>query len=110
VLTWNQIYQTIAAALGVKANIVHIPSDFIARVKPDRAGGLLGDKTWSVAFDNTKIKTFVPGFQAVIPLREGVRRALAWFDADPLRKRVDETLNQEIEDLLAAYGALGPAA
>ena len=48
VLTWNQIYQTIAEALGVEANIVHIPSDFIARVAPQMAGSLLGDKTWSV--------------------------------------------------------------
>ena len=34
VLTWNQIYQTIAEALGVEAEIVHIPSDFIAHVAP----------------------------------------------------------------------------
>jgi len=36
ILTWNQIYQTIGEALGVKPNIVHIPSDFIAGVEPSR--------------------------------------------------------------------------
>jgi nucleoside-diphosphate-sugar epimerase len=102
-LTWNQIYQTIAAALGVQAKIVHIPSDFIAQLKPALTGPLLGDKTWSTVFDNAKIKAFVPGFQAVIPLREGMRRAVAWFDADEPRKRVDETLNQEMDEILAAY-------
>ena len=82
VLTWDQIYQTIAEALGVEARIVHIPSDLIARVAPQLAGSLLGDKTWSVVFDNSKIKSFVPGFEATISLREGIRRTLSWFAAD----------------------------
>jgi len=109
VLTWNQIYQTIADALGVKANLVHIPSDFIARAAPELAGGLLGDKTWSVVFDNSKIKAFVPGFQAVIPLRDGIRRTAAWFDAEKKRRRVDAAVNSQLESILAAYGSVsGP--
>lgn len=103
VLTWNQIYQTIAQALGVQAQIVHIASDFIARVSPGMYGSLLGDKTWSAVFDNSKIKAFVPGFQARIPFREGVRRTLAWFDADPARKRIDAAVNAEMDRILAAY-------
>ncbi len=35
VLTWNQIYETIADALGVEANIVHIASDFIAKCRAE---------------------------------------------------------------------------
>ncbi|MBN1429930.1 MAG: SDR family oxidoreductase [Anaerolineae bacterium] len=103
VLTWDQIYQTIAESLDVEANIVHIPSDFIARVAPQRAGSLLGDKTWSVVFDNSKIKAFVPDFQAVIPFREGIRRTLAWFDEDEQRKRVDKAVNEEMDCILSAY-------
>ncbi len=95
--TWDQIYGTIAEALGVEANIVHIPSDFIGRVAPRLAGSLLGDKTWSAVFDNSKIKKFVPGFQAEIDFREGVRRTLAWFAADERRQYVDETVNAEME-------------
>ena len=59
-LTWNQIYEAIADAINVKANIVHIPSDFICRFDDFQIGNLLGDKTHTVIFDNTKIKTFVP--------------------------------------------------
>ena len=99
------LYETIADALGMKANLVHIPSDFIARVAPEQEGPLLGDKTWSVIFDNSKIKSFVPGFQAVIPFREGIRRTLAWFDADKKRRRVDPAANAQLESILAAYGA-----
>lgn len=104
VLTWDQIYMTIADALGVEANIVHIASDFIAQVAPDLGAGLIGDKTWSVIFDNSKIKTFVPGFQAVIPFHEGIRRTLAWFDADERRRWVNPEVNDEMDRILAAYG------
>lgn len=102
-LNWNQIYQTIAHALGVEANIVHIPSDFIAQVAPEKRGSLLGDKSWSVIFDNSKIKRFVPGYQATIPFHEGIRRTLAWFDADERRQRVDENVNAMMDRILAAY-------
>lgn len=103
VLTWNQIYETIADALGVEAKIVHIPSEFIARIVPEMSGGLLGDKTWSVVFDNSKIKAFVPGFQATIPFREGIRRTLAWFAAAEERRRVDTRVNETMDRILAAF-------
>ena len=103
VLTWDQIYQTIAEGLGVEANIVHIPSDFIARLEPELAGTLLGDKMWSVVFDNSKIKSFVPGFKAIIPFRDGIRRTLAWFERDERRQRVDEAAQEKIEHILKAY-------
>ena len=103
VLTWNQIYQAIAEALGVEPKVVHIPSDYIARVAPQLAGSLLGDKTWSVVFDNSKIKAFVPGFQAAIRFRDGIRRTLAWFAADEKRRYVDEAVQAEMDRILEAY-------
>ena len=103
VLTWDQIYQTIAQALGVEAKIVHIPSDFIARVAPQLAANLLGDKTWSMVFDNNKIKMFVPGFQATIPFRDGSRRTVAWFAADERRRRIDEAVHAEMDRILNIY-------
>jgi len=103
VLTWNQIYETLADALAVQADIVHIPTDFIVKIAPDQAGGLLGDKTWSVIFDNSKIKSFVPGFQATIPFHEGIRRTLAWFDADEKRRVIEADVNQEMDRIIAAY-------
>jgi hypothetical protein len=72
-------------------------------VVPSFHGSLIGDKTWSAVFDNTKIKTFVPGYQAVIPFHEGIRRTFEWYDADESRKWVDEPVNADIEKILAAY-------
>jgi len=105
VVTWDQLYRSIADALGVGAKIVHMPTDLIAKMEPDLGAGLLGDKAWSVVFDNTKIKRFVPGFQATIPFHTGIHKTLAWFDEDQRRKWVDEGVNATMDKLLAAYGA-----
>lgn len=88
VLTWNQIWQQCAEAAGCEARIVHVPTDFIVRVEPSLEGSLLGDKAHSAIFDNAKIKAFVADYRAVIPWREGIRRTLAWFEADPRRMRI----------------------
>jgi nucleoside-diphosphate-sugar epimerase len=103
VLTWNQIYEELAAALGVTPRLVHIPSDLIAAYDPDMLGSLVGDKAQSTAFDNTKIKRFVPDFVAPTTWAVGVRRALAWFAADPARRTVDTDANCLWDTILAAY-------
>jgi nucleoside-diphosphate-sugar epimerase len=103
VLTWNQIYETLASVSGCSANIVHIPSDFIAAVEPSLRGTLLGDKAHSMIFDNSKIKRFVPGWSARIALREGFARTLAWFEAEPSRQRVLKDKNELLDGLIAAY-------
>jgi nucleoside-diphosphate-sugar epimerase len=104
VLTWNQIYAAVAEAAGAEVRIVHMPSDFIAAREPSLAGTLLGDKAHSVLFDNTKIKSFVPGFRARIPFREGIRRTLAWFEASPDRMRSTGETDRLLDRLLAAFG------
>lgn len=106
VLTWDQIYTIIAEAVGVKPNIVHISSDFISKVMPHMRGSLLGDKSYSAVFDNSKIKTFVPNYQAIIPFYVGIRRTLAWFDADEKRRWIDDNVNIEMDQILQAYAAL----
>ena len=105
VLTWDEIYRQTASAAGVGADlrIVHIASDFIAACMPDMTGTLLGDKSVSAVFDTTKIKRFVPEFHATTPYSEGIRRTVAWFDADPARQRVDAELDAKWDRLIAAY-------
>jgi len=102
-LTWNQIYGAVAAAAGAEANIVHIPSDFIAALEPDVGAGLLGDKAESAIFDNSKIKRFVPGFKTTIPFSEGIKRTVAWFAEDETRMRIVEENNQMMDRIIARY-------
>jgi nucleoside-diphosphate-sugar epimerase len=103
VLTWNQIYTTLAAAAGETPEIVHIASDFIVRLEPSLTGSLLGDKATSAIFDNHKIRQFVPGFQAVIPFHKGISMTLAWFERDPARCLVREETHRMMDRIIAAY-------
>jgi len=103
VLTWDEIYRQVAAAAGVEATIVHIASDFIAACLPEMTGTLLGDKSVSAVFDTTKIRRFVPEFQATVPFAAGIRRTVAWFDEDPVRQQVDAAMEARWDRLIAAY-------
>jgi nucleoside-diphosphate-sugar epimerase len=103
VLTWNQITEALAAAAGCTADIVHVPSDAIAEADPDWGAGLLGDKSHSMVFDNTKLRTVVPGYRAVIPFEQGAREIVGWYDEDPARQQVDTRLDAVMDKLAAAY-------
>jgi nucleoside-diphosphate-sugar epimerase len=103
VMTWDQFYRIVGTAAGVEPQLIHIPSDFIGACLPEAMGGLKGDKAVSVVFDNSKIKRFVPGYCATVPFAEGIRRTLAWFDADPARRLIDADANAQWDRLIAAY-------
>ena len=103
ILTWDQIHQAVAEAVGCVAEIVHIPSDFIATFDEDLRGGLMGDKATSVIFDNSKIKRFVPGFVATIPFKQGIKRTLEWFEADPARRVLKAETDDLIEKIIRQY-------
>ena len=104
VLTWNQIFLEAAHAAGVSApKLVHIPSDFIISCVRAVEGTLLGDKAVSVVFDNSKIKRFVPGFTAKTSFADGIRKTIAWFDADRARQQIDAAANQRWDKLVSAY-------
>ena len=103
-LTWNQIYQATAEAAGVaQPRFVHIASDFITACLPEYTGTLLGDKANSALFDTTKIKRFVPDFVATTRFRDGIARAVRWFDAEPARQVVDPETGAKWDRLIAAY-------
>jgi nucleoside-diphosphate-sugar epimerase len=100
-LTWDQILCTIGAAVGREPQIVHMPSDVLCQLDPKYTGELLGDKSWSVVFDNSKIKSLVPSFICTVPFHIGIRRTLAWFQADPKRMKVNPETTAFIEKTVA---------
>jgi nucleoside-diphosphate-sugar epimerase len=103
VLTWDQIAYALGAALGVTPRIVHVPSDVIASRDPELGAGLLGDKAHSVIFDNSKVKSVVPGWRAVVPFERGAREIADWYLADPARQVVDEKLDALMDQLAADF-------
>ena len=106
VLTWNQIYTTIADALGVELKPVYVSSSFLAEAGEkygyDFGGGLLGDKAVSVCFDNTKIKQAAPGMTTTIPFHDGVRRVLDYVSAHPELQVEDPDFDRWCDRVIAA--------
>ncbi len=103
VLTWNQILQIMENELGMEAKKIYIPSNFINKVDPDVGAGLLGDKSYSMVFDNTKIKRFVPEFKATTYYAEGFRKILAWYEANPDKKSSDPGINSKMDKMIQAW-------
>jgi nucleoside-diphosphate-sugar epimerase len=104
-LSWNQIYEIIGDALGVKPKIVHIPSDILAKAHADYVGSLIGDKANSVIFDNSKVKRAVPGFSAEVRFDQGVRQTLGFLEKHPEYQRKDPEFDEWTDRMIEAYEA-----
>lgn len=105
-VTWNQIYEIIADALGVKLNAVHVSSEFlVASSKEDFRGGLLGDKANSVVFDNSKLKRLVPDFVATARLDQGIKQTVQHILAHPELQKEDKEFDIWCDKLVHALDA-----
>ena len=93
-LTWDQIYKTIADVLGVELKAYHVSTDFLRAVGDplgfDFTGSLLGDKSVSVVFDNSKIKRIVPEMTTHVPFDTGVKIALDYVLSHKEECQIDD--------------------
>jgi nucleoside-diphosphate-sugar epimerase len=99
-LSWNQIYEFVAQAAEAEARLVHVPSEVIAEFDTYWGDSLLGDKTHSMIFDNSKIRRLVPEFQPRIPFWQGAREIITWYDADPSRQTIDPQFDRLTDQLV----------
>ena len=107
-LPWNQIYQLFARAAGVpEPELVHVASETVAAHSEELGPNLLGDRSHSVIFDNTKIKSLVPDYCATIPFADGAREIVQWHDANPGLQVVDRTF-MDLSDRLTGWARRDP--
>ena len=104
-LTWNQIYQTIANALGKELKAYHVSTDFLIACGDkygfDFEGSLLGDKSVCVVFDNSKLKRVVPQMTTNVPFNQGVRIALEYVLSHPECQIPDPEFDQWCDKVIA---------
>ncbi len=103
-IPWNEVIQSVARAAGKEAKIVHVASDTLAKRHSRWGEGLLGDKSHSVIFDNSKIKRLVPSFKAVVPFSQGAREIVGFYRENPERCVVDAEIDALMNELVAAHG------
>lgn len=103
VMTWNQIYTTIADILEVPLHPFYVSSMFL-----DQAGPygfkrcLIGERVQSTVFKNDKLKRLVPGFRAQISFREGIRESLEYLRSHPEEQIDDEIFDNWCDTLVAS--------
>ena len=102
-LTWNGIYKILADELNVIPQIVHIPSETIAQYDQTIGAGLLGDKSHSMIFDNTKIRKLVPEFNPKITFRQGAKEIVKWYLENTGKKEPDQRIMLFMDHIIQDY-------
>ena len=104
-MTWNQIYEVVADALGVKLHAVHISTEFLAAAdggRYDFSGSLFGDKANTVVFFIKNLKRLVPGFSPAKTMEQGLRETVAQVLARPELQREDPEFDAWCDRVIAA--------
>ncbi len=98
--SWNEIFEAIAAALDVpELSLVHVPTDTLIRYNRDWEGPLLGDKSYSVIFDNAKVKGVAGEFDCAIDPWRGMQMVAERFPpSDRCDAELDRLLDRIVED------------
>lgn len=91
-VSWNSIYKAIADALGVELNAYYVSSQMLADMGKDYdfTGSLIGDKSNSVIFDNSKLRSLVPDFKAEISASKGIEMTVKNILAHPEYQHEDK--------------------
>lgn len=103
-VTWNQIYECIAKALGVELKAVHVPSEYLAASKKyDFKGSLLGDKAHSVVFDCSKLKRLVPDFVATKRMDQGITETVEYVMSHSECQKEDPEFDAYCDEVIAKF-------
>lgn len=105
-LTWNQIYATIAEALGVELKAYHVTSSFLTATGDyDFEGSLIGDKANTVIFCNDKLKRAVPGLSMNVRFEQGIRKTLQYILSHPECQKEDPEFDAYCDKVIEALEA-----
>ena len=82
-ISWNHIYQIIADYYHVDLRPVYVPSSVLAMSHTyDFKSSIVGDKQYSVIFDNSKIKSVIGEIPLTVPIAKGIQLYLDNVEKD----------------------------
>ena len=82
---------------GSTPKIVHVPSDTLVAYKKEWEGPLIGDKTWSALFDNSKVKRVAGNFTCSEDLDEVLADSIGFLKQ---RLAANAPVNMELDPLM----------
>ena len=105
--TWDQIYLAIGRGIGAEADLVHVSTDTLVRYQPDWIGPLIGDKIYSVLFDNAKVKAITGDFACEPDIDRVVAAPCAAYRQRVAAGPIARPLDALIDRIIAEQRALG---
>jgi len=96
--TWDAIYTAIGRGLGVETKLAHVASDTLCQYKPEWKGPLLGDKSWTALFDNSKVKRIAGDFTCETDLDRILEQSIKYLKRRIADKVPYSTDNEALTD------------
>ncbi len=107
-LTWNQIMESIARAVGGVYKPCYVPTSLLMRCgKYDFEGAMLGDKSNTVIFDNTLAHRLVPTWKIQKRFDQAARESAAYFLSHPELQVEDPEFDRFCDALAGIMQAAG---
>lgn len=104
---WLEIHSMLEEAIGVKSEIVFVPSQEIVEVFPEYKGALLGDMMGSALFDNSKIKEVAPNYLSKTEYKDIAKKVVQFYESHPENQTIDEDFYQRYDKLVERYRLKG---
>ncbi len=105
-LTWNQIMASVARALGVEYKPCYVPTDLLMQTRRyDFVGGMYGDKSNTVIFDNSLLHQLVPTYRQKKRFDQSARESVAYILAHPELQTEDPDFDAFSDSVVAVMEA-----
>jgi nucleoside-diphosphate-sugar epimerase len=105
--TWNTIFQTIARVLNVEPTFVYVPTATLVKYNKEWTGPLLGDKSWPVQFDLTRLKAVTSDFTCNVTTEQGLRDVVPHYRKRAATFAPDPNLHALLDRIAAEQSELG---
>jgi len=103
-LTWDDWVRAAAGALGVEAQLVHVPADTLTAISPERYGHLRSNFAHTQVFSGAKLASLLPDWKATTPRAEAISQTIGWMEAhNHIANSDDDTLEDRV---IAAISSL----
>jgi nucleoside-diphosphate-sugar epimerase len=104
-MTWNQYHRKVAEAVGApEPQLVHIPTDLLSSATGEHGEITRTNFQFNNIFDNAAARADLD-FSYTVPWVDGVRRTVAWLDAND---RIDNSDEDDFDDrVIAAWRRAG---
>jgi len=84
-------------------NIGYVPAEYVIPYDAGWGNNLTWDKRYPGIFDNSKIKSIVPGYKASITFEQGAEEIVEWYDSHPEYQIVNHDFDAMLDKIFEDY-------